>query len=83
MKEECLQRFSLELLKPDLEGPKPNKYEGDWGRVNVKYDIPWPLQLLFTSHVLASYNSIFRYLLRLKKIEVKMIDCWLCEKSKK
>ena len=82
IKEESLSRFSIELEKQFTFG-KFKKDMGEWNCITVKYDIPWPLQLLFTSHVLNAYNSIFRFLLRLKKIQVKLVDCWLLEKSKR
>lgn len=57
--------------------------EGEWNRLLVKYDAPWPLQLIFTHEACQSYNKIFRFLLRLKKIEVKLGQSWLTNKSKR
>lgn len=81
VKEDFYQRFRLEFRKP-TEG-KLLDLGGEWSNVTVKYDIPWPLQLLFTPGVLTSYNKIFQFLLRLKKIQVKLVNCWLFEKTKK
>lgn len=82
IKEDSLQSLSLEFIE-DASGNKTDDSEGEWNHVLVKYDAPWPLQLLFTQEACTLYNKIFRFLLRLKKIEVKLGQCWLFEKSKR
>ncbi|KAK6617204.1 hypothetical protein RUM44_005535 [Polyplax serrata] len=81
IKEETLQRLSLELVEDTNMGTIDDS-EGEWNRLLVKYDAPWPLQLIFTHEACQSYNKIFRFLLRLKKIEVKLGQSWLTNKSK-
>ena len=69
-------------LVDGLSEKNKDESEGEWNQIYVKYHVPWPLHLLFTKETLKLYNKIFRFLLRLKKIEVKLGKIWLYDKSK-
>ncbi|XP_077298913.1 gamma-tubulin complex component 4 isoform X2 [Arctopsyche grandis] len=52
-----------------------------WSTVVLKYDVKWPLHLIFTPKVLHQYNEIFRFLLRLKKVQHDLHSMWYAFKE--
>ena len=38
--------------------------------------VAWPLGLLLTPEVLSTYNILFRYLVRLKQVEMDLQEVW-------
>ncbi|KAL3140276.1 Gamma-tubulin complex component 4 [Trebouxia sp. C0009 RCD-2024] len=55
-----------------LHVPKYDK----WDNVFLDYRVDWPLHLLLTPQVMAKYNVIFQYLLRLKRIQGDLESSW-------
>jgi hypothetical protein len=39
-------------------------------------EVQWPLGLLLTPHALDRYNLLFQYLLRLKRVAVRLQHAW-------
>lgn len=55
-----------------LHVPKYDK----WDNVFLEYRVDWPLHLLLTPQVMAKYNVVFQYLLRLKRIQGDLESSW-------
>lgn len=70
--EDSLKSFNLETVPSD-----------GGHLLSINYAVPWPLELLFTPTVIEAYNHIFRFLLRIKRIQVKMVAAWLRDKTKR
>ncbi|XP_011311565.1 gamma-tubulin complex component 4 [Fopius arisanus] len=47
-----------------------------WGMIVLQYRVAWPLQLLFSPKALNNYNTIFRFLLRVKKTQINLWNLW-------
>ncbi|XP_008555687.1 gamma-tubulin complex component 4 [Microplitis demolitor] len=47
-----------------------------WGMIVLQYRVSWPLQLLFSPKALNDYNTIFRFLLRVKKTQINLWNLW-------
>ncbi|TGZ32772.1 gamma-tubulin complex component 4 isoform X1 [Temnothorax longispinosus] len=60
---------------PDNERQDPNEKRG-WGMITLKYKVVWPLHLLFNPAVLNDYNTLFRFLLRVKKTQIDLWNLW-------
>lgn len=47
-----------------------------WGMIVLKYKVTWPLHLIFSPSVLNDYNTLFRFLLRVKKTQIDLWNLW-------
>jgi len=47
-----------------------------WGMITLKYKVVWPLHLLFSPAALNDYNTLFRFLLRVKKTQIDLWNLW-------
>ena len=47
-----------------------------WGMISLKYKVIWPLHLLFSPSALNDYNTLFRFLLRVKKTQIDLWNLW-------
>ncbi|CAK9822093.1 Gamma-tubulin complex component 4 [Anthophora retusa] len=47
-----------------------------WGMIILKYKVIWPLHLLFSPSALNDYNTLFRFLLRVKKTQIDLWNLW-------
>ncbi|XP_067216135.1 gamma-tubulin complex component 4 isoform X3 [Linepithema humile] len=59
----------------DNEKQDPNEKRG-WGMITLKYKVVWPLHLLFSPAALNDYNTLFRFLLRVKKTQIDLWNLW-------
>ncbi|KAH0946423.1 hypothetical protein HN011_002675 [Eciton burchellii] len=59
----------------DNERQDPNEKRG-WGMITLKYKVVWPLHLLFSPVSLNDYNTLFRFLLRVKKTQIDLWNLW-------
>ncbi|XP_059060832.1 gamma-tubulin complex component 4 [Achroia grisella] len=78
-----IDKFSFELpyVKPNISanssiGDDSNTVADGWSSIILKYDFKWPLHLLFMPEVLARYNDMFRFLLRIKKTQHDLHALW-------
>ncbi|KAI0235900.1 Gamma-tubulin complex component 4 [Lamellibrachia satsuma] len=53
-----------------------NTGESGWAVLNLTYAIEWPLHILFTPGVLERYNTVFRFLLYVKRVQLELQQCW-------
>ncbi|XP_015584908.1 gamma-tubulin complex component 4 [Cephus cinctus] len=47
-----------------------------WGLIILQYKVVWPLHLLFSPTALKDYNTVFRFLLRVKKTQINLRNLW-------
>lgn len=47
-----------------------------WGMIILKYKVIWPLHLLFSPSALNDYNTLFKFLLRVKKTQIDLWNLW-------
>ncbi|KZC06733.1 PREDICTED: gamma-tubulin complex component 4 [Dufourea novaeangliae] len=59
----------------DKEREDPIERRG-WGMIILKYKVIWPLHLLFNPSALNDYNTLFRFLLRVKKTQIGLWNLW-------
>lgn len=77
-----VELFHFELVKSDLESfSYENK--GLFQFLNLKYKIKWPLHLLFPPKILDKYNDLFRFLIRIRKIQFSLQSLWCYHREKK
>jgi gamma-tubulin complex component 4 len=56
-----------------LEAPA---FEPGWDNISLEVQVQWPLGLLLTPYALERYNLLFQYLLRLKRVAVRLQGAW-------
>ncbi|KAG7301406.1 hypothetical protein JYU34_014351 [Plutella xylostella] len=84
-----IEKFSFELpyVKPNVSnnssiGDDSSSASDGWSCIVLKYQLKWPLQLIFTPEVLARYNDMFRLLLRVKHTQRDLHRLWkTCKQS--
>ncbi|KAG5872320.1 hypothetical protein JTB14_018992 [Gonioctena quinquepunctata] len=54
-----------------------------WSRLQMNFEISWPLHIVFHPKVMELYNKLFRYLLRLRKTQIDLHKLWADQVSKK
>ncbi|KAJ8673445.1 hypothetical protein QAD02_004707 [Eretmocerus hayati] len=64
---------STEFSEKEREDPIDKK---GWGLIILKYKVTWPLHLLFNPPTLENYNTLFRFLLRVKKTQINLWNLW-------
>lgn len=47
-----------------------------WDCIKLEYDVQWPLHILFQPVVLDKYNSLFRFLLKVKRTQMDLQQVW-------
>lgn len=57
-----------------------DKMDG-WSTLILNYSTKWPLHLLFTPAVMDRYNTIFRFLLKVKRTQYDLHHIWLGQRS--
>ncbi|XP_060536121.1 gamma-tubulin complex component 4 [Cylas formicarius] len=62
----------FELDSPSIEISRVNP----WQRLQLNFEITWPLHIVFHPQVMALYNKLFSFLLRLKKTQINLHKVW-------
>ncbi|CAD7697778.1 unnamed protein product [Ostreobium quekettii] len=84
------QLIRLQWRKDDIQvvlGPKRflqvPRYDEYWDNMYLSYKVGWPLGLIITPAVLARYNGMFQYLLRLKRVQLGLEEAWqsMCSRN--
>ena len=47
-----------------------------WDSLSLEYLVKWPMGLLLTPSVLSRYNSLFQFLMRLKRVQLRLEGAW-------
>ncbi|XP_066590115.1 gamma-tubulin complex component 4 isoform X2 [Prorops nasuta] len=67
------QDNGMEFSQEEREDPSEKQ---GWGLIVLKYKVIWPLHLLFSPSALNDYNTLFRFLLRVKKTQINLWNLW-------
>ncbi|CAO1425686.1 unnamed protein product [Diamesa serratosioi] len=74
--------FSLHMNKEEIDSLSYDA-RGFFSFVTMKYKIQWPLHLLFAPKILDRYNELFRFLIRIKKIQYDLHKIWSFHRENK
>ncbi|XP_063238738.1 gamma-tubulin complex component 4 isoform X2 [Bacillus rossius redtenbacheri] len=74
--ESAMDKFKFHLPVPSSPAPAEDLVKG-WSVVGLTYKVTWPLHFIFTKPVLRNYNELFRFLLRVKKVEMELHSIWI------
>ncbi|XP_003389114.2 PREDICTED: gamma-tubulin complex component 5-like isoform X1 [Amphimedon queenslandica] len=78
---ESLQTRQLnERFTVDLSTPLSVTMES-LNSINITYDVPWPVNLVFPQGVMSTYNGVFRFLLQMKYARWCLDSVWINIKS--
>ncbi|XP_058124965.1 gamma-tubulin complex component 4 homolog [Anopheles ziemanni] len=81
---EDIEQFSFELPGNDeVEESICYDTKSAIGNIMLKYKVKWPLHLLFSPKILDRYNEMFRFLLRIKKIQHDLLQIWSYQREKR
>ncbi|XP_076235225.1 gamma-tubulin complex component 4 [Calliopsis andreniformis] len=70
---EDIEIEGAEFTEKEREDPIERR---GWGVISLKYKVIWPLHLLFSPTALNDYNTLFRFLLRVKKTQIDLWNLW-------
>lgn len=74
--DEFFEYFQVRLdSNATVIGPIPQAYQG-WRGLYLAYKIEWPLDLLFPPSVIEKYNTLFRFLLTVKRVQSELQRVW-------
>ncbi|XP_077989144.1 gamma-tubulin complex component 4-like [Glandiceps talaboti] len=68
------------------DGSLPSKgpgAESGWHYLGLNYTVEWPLHILFTKSVLEKYNTMFKFLLHVKRVQLELQQCWALQMQRK
>nr|CAD7441195.1 unnamed protein product [Timema bartmani] len=72
-----LEKFYFTLPTKGISSSADDYFENGWTGLTLKYRVSWPLHLLFSESVLTNYNEMFRFLIRVKKVQIELHDVWI------
>ncbi|XP_017762035.1 PREDICTED: gamma-tubulin complex component 4-like [Eufriesea mexicana] len=70
---EDIEVEGMEFTEKEREDPIERR---GWGMITLKYKVVWPLHLLFSPSALNDYNTLFKFLLRVKKTQIDLWNLW-------
>eukprot|EP00899_Mesostigma_viride_P015699 jgi/Mesvir1/2412/Mv22150-RA.1 len=47
-----------------------------WDAITLEYKVDWPLHMLLTPEALDRYNTVFQFLMRLKRVQILLEAAW-------
>lgn len=47
-----------------------------WSQLGINFQVKWPLHIIFTPTVLAKYNKLFKFLLRVRRTQLALQNLW-------
>ena len=59
-----------------IKGSSAQQQLDGWDALYLEYKIEWPMGLLLTPGVMARYNTLFQFLMRLKRVQLKLEGAW-------
>lgn len=77
---EELERFSLYVPQMTVESDGCTEF-GPQQLLHLQYRINWPLHLLFSPRVLERYNTLFRFLLLIKRMQYGLQVLWCDQRA--
>lgn len=77
-----VELFSFDMVKEEIDSFNYDS-RGFFSFLILRYKIKWPLHLLFSPKVLDKYNDLFRFLIRIKKIQYDLHLVWCHHREEK
>ncbi|XP_074651183.1 gamma-tubulin complex component 4-like [Tubulanus polymorphus] len=77
--DQLFQAFQLTINSNKILSKKPSRTDSvinGWSALGLTCTVEWPLHLLFTNSTLDKYNKLFRFLLTLKRVQLRLQNCW-------
>lgn len=75
---------------PSVDMPKSKPTKGEetnvitgWNSIQLEYNVQWPLHIVFTPHFLEKFNSLFRFLLNVRRTQMELQNVWVMYKGRK
>lgn len=90
----ALQNFRLVIeTKNSKDADKVSGYTYDasgmmdsndtWSLLGITFQVKWPLHIIFTPTVLAKYNKLFKFLLRVRRAQLALQNLWALQMQQK
>ncbi|XP_071965450.1 gamma-tubulin complex component 4-like isoform X2 [Antedon mediterranea] len=87
MEDEAFSMFKLTVTKAQTKttGKKPEiaAQTTGWASLGMSFSVQWPLHILFTQSVLDKYNTVFKFLLNVKRVQLELQQCWATQMQQK
>lgn len=77
-----IELFSLDMEKEEIDSYSFHS-KGFFNLLILRYNVKWPLHLLFSPKVLDKYNDLFRFLIRIKKTQHDLHMIWCHHREEK
>lgn len=78
---EDIEQFSFALPPKDEVESACYETKSILSYITLKYKVKWPLHLLFSPKTLDKYNEMFRFLLRIRKIQYDIHQVWTFQRE--
>lgn len=76
--------FQFEMIKNNAKDDSfIYEKKGLFQHLQLRYKIKWPLHLLFSPKILDKYNDLFRFLIRIRKIQYDLQMLWCFHREEK
>ncbi|XP_037052215.1 gamma-tubulin complex component 4 homolog [Bradysia coprophila] len=79
---EDLENFTLSVPLGDAETTSLD-IRGIFRHILLRYNVQWPLHLLFSPKVMERYNELFRFLLQIRRVQYDLQTVWCYHREKK
>lgn len=79
---EDLEHFTLSMPLQESNNISLD-IRGIFRHVLLKYNVQWPLHLLFAPKVMERYNELFRFLLQIRRVQYDLQTVWCYHREKK
>lgn len=80
--QEDLDHFTLSVSLVDAETTCLD-IRGIFRHIMLKYNVQWPLHLLFSPKVMERYNELFRFLLQIRRVQHDLQTVWCYHRDQK
>jgi len=64
------------MTRASLLVSRDNAHVPGWDQLSVQYAVPWPLHLIITPQAIEKYNSIFKFLLLVRRTQSALHSLW-------
>lgn len=79
---EDLENFTLSMPLEESDTMSLD-IRGIFRHILLKYNVQWPLHLLFAPKVMERYNELFRFLLQIRRVQYDLQTVWCYHREKK
>ncbi|KAJ6647446.1 Gamma-tubulin complex component 4 like [Pseudolycoriella hygida] len=79
---EDLEHFTLNMPLNESDSMSLD-IRGIFRHISLKYNVQWPLHLLFSPNVMERYNELFRFLLQIRRLQYDLQTVWCLHRERK